>query len=479
MPGLTEVDVDLTLLLPWFPIILAVALSGRMLGRPRGLALGFLCALFWVVLTLASRGAALGTEPLQVASLLTGAAAIVAVGAWAGNLSSPEAGRRQAEGGLDAAISSTGRQATDAPRAEVSDRSAFGSLSDAFVQFDDWLEVHRDDPDPWPKFDEFIRGMMYQTCRATHVRPYRVLSDHEDLIPLRESEITTDARRVSARRGIIGHIVTTGRSYVAGDASQGDLICHLAEESGDSFAWCFAVSHGPRRIGLVTVGELGIVPETNKALLRVVEDMVCLFWSMLCETCRSRAAETDDPVSGLLTLEAFLRVGGQTVTEAYGQREPVALAVIALEQLRHLNDTGRWATADELVREACALMRQKVRSDDTLGRFDGSRFLILLRRVDSELARLIMDQLVARLAELCGDSARWRAAVSVRCGVVGSGTERPELLALISQAVGLCHRARREDTPILSDLGAPLEGSTAGAEGAEPGETPKAEERQA
>lgn len=454
---------DLTLMLPWFPIVLAVALGGRLLGRPRSLALGVLCALFWVVLTLASRGAALWAQPLQVASLLTGAAAIVAMGAWAGNLPSPETGPQRAGGGGNSK-SSTRSQANDPPCSEASDWSVLGSLSNVFVQFDDWLEIHRDDLDPWPKFDEFIRSMMYQTCRATHVRPYRLLSDHEDLIPLRETEIKTDVKRVSARRGIVGHIVTTGRSYVAGDATQGNLVCHLAEESGDPFAWCFAVSHGPRRIGLVTVGELGIVPETNKGLLRVVEDMVRLFWGMLCETCRSRAAETDDPVSGLLTLKAFLRVGEQTVTEAYEQGEPVALAVIALEQLRQLNDSGRWGTADELVREACGMMRQKVRSDDTLGRFDGSRFLILLRRVDSELAKLIMDQLVIRLAELCGDTARWRASVSVRCGVVGSGTERPELPTLISQAVALCHRARRESTPIVSDLGPLLERSTAGAE---------------
>jgi diguanylate cyclase (GGDEF)-like protein len=473
MLGLTEVDVDLTLILPWFPIILAVALGGRLLGRPRSLALGVLCALFWVVLTLASRGAALWAQPLQVISLLTGAAAIVAMGAWAGNLASPEAGPQRAGGDSK---SSPGSEANGPPCSEASDRSVLGPLSNVFVQFDDWLAIHRDDPDPWPKFDEFIRSMMYQTCRATHVRPYRLLSEHEDLIPLRETEITTDVKRVSARRGIVGHIVTTGRSYVAGDASQGDLVRHLAEESGDSFAWCFAVSHGPRRIGLVTVGGLGIVPETNKALLRVVEDMVRLFWGMLCETCRSRAAETDDPVSGLLTLKAFLRVGEQTVTEAYDQGEPVALAVIALEQLRQLNDSGRWATADELVREVCGMMRQKVRSDDTLGRFDGSRFLILLRRVDSELARLIMDQLATRLAELCGNTARWRASIGVRCGVVGSGTERPELPALISQAVGLCHRARRERTPIVSDLRPLLERSTSGAEQSE---LPAVEERKA
>lgn len=48
--------VTLTLILPWFPIILGVGVAGRLLGRARGFALGLLCALFWIVLVQASMG---------------------------------------------------------------------------------------------------------------------------------------------------------------------------------------------------------------------------------------------------------------------------------------------------------------------------------------------------------------------------------------------------------------------------------------
>jgi len=443
----------MTLLLPWFPIILAVGVGGRLLGRPRSLGLGIICALFWIILGQASAGASLWVHPLEIASLLAGAVAIVAMGAWAGEITGTEGEVRKAsDSGLSARAEARGALTQDTGESLEAEQLALDSLSNVFSQFNEWLEAYRDDLDPWPKFDEFLRGVLYQTCKATHVRPYRLFGEDEDLIPLRESEITTDMHRVSARRGIVGHVVTTGRSYIAGDTSQGELVRQLADESEGTVAWCFAVTHGRHRIGLVTVGKLGIAPEGNMALLRIVRDMVRLFWGMLCETCRSRSADTDDPVSRLLTREAFLRVADQTIEEAYDHGEPVALAVITLEQLRQLNDSGRWSTADELVREVCAVMRQKVRTEDQLGRFDGSRFLVLLRRVDSDLASLILEQLVARLDNLCGDTARWRTSIHVRCGLAGSGTEKPELSALISRAVGLCHRARRENEVILSDL---------------------------
>jgi diguanylate cyclase (GGDEF)-like protein len=130
----------------------------------------------------------------------------------------------------------------------------------------------------------------------------------------------------------------------------------------------------------------------------------------------------------------------------------VAVVVIALERLRQLNDSGRWEVADELVHEASAALRRKVRLDDRLGRFDGSRFILLLRRVDSELASLIVAQIVSRLTATCGDESRWAASIGVRCGLVGSGTENPDIRTLVSRALVQCHRARKEDTQIASDL---------------------------
>jgi hypothetical protein len=78
--------------------------------------------------------------------------------------------------------------------------------------------------------------------------------------------------------------------------------------------------------------------------------------------------------------------------------------------------------------------------------------LLLLRRVDSELASLIIEQLSVRLNELCDDPSRWGVAVKVRCGLAGSGTESPDLRDLVSRAVEQCHRARDMDALVASDL---------------------------
>ncbi len=130
----------------------------------------------------------------------------------------------------------------------------------------------------------------------------------------------------------------------------------------------------------------------------------------------------------------------------------MACAVFALEGLREINDSGRWEVADDLVREVADTLRCKIRTDDRIGRFDGSRIVLLLRRVDSELASLIVSQIMARLSVLWADESREGVHVTIRCGVAGSGTDQVELRALISRALAQCRRARIENTSIASDL---------------------------
>lgn len=93
-----------------------------------------------------------------------------------------------------------------------------------------------------------------------------------------------------------------------------------------------------------------------------------------------------------------------------------------------------------------------MRVDDCLGRFDGSRFVLLLRRVDAELGSLIVGQLLSRLQALCGEELRWGGGVRMRCGLTGSGKQTPDLTALTSRALTHLESARRGGVDFVSDL---------------------------
>lgn len=441
-------------LLTWLPIVLSAGLGGRLLGRPRCLGLGVICGLFWIVLVPAAQGGAFWLSAWNVAGAVTGAAAIVALAAWSGSLpaSSP-----RLIGGAGHIGDSHGSHAHSSFASPPSSEARGGDaghmpVADVIEQYDAWLESHRNDPDPWPPFGEFIRNLVFEATSAGQVRLFRVLSENDELVPVREAHPFVDDDWPSAREGIVGHVATTGRSYLRGDPTQGELVDRLARQSGESPAWCFAVSEGSRRVGIVVVGRFDRPPGTDRSRFRAIERLVAHFWTTLLEVCRSRSATTRDAMSGALTRDAFFAEAERLLADAYRAGEPCALAVIALEPLRQLNDTGRWDVADELVRLTSRTISDRMRSDDRLGRFDDSRFMFLLRRVDSPLASLIVEQLVARLLESAGDRNRWPVTPQLRCGLAGTGTGRPQFSALLGRSLELCREARESDTSLVSDL---------------------------
>ena len=336
-----------------------------------------------------------------------------------------------------------------APAGEMTMLSV-ATIADVIGQFEEWISRIRSGSNPWPEFGELVRSALHQCCGATLVTPYRVTSNGKELRALREADSLVQTDRVNTRKGIVGHVFTTGRTYVAGDASNGELIETLSRDAEHSrIAWCFVTRQGSRRIGLVTAARFA---ETSRAILPLAERLISLFWQMTSDVDRTRTLEQCDPVCGLLSRPAFLESSEGALAETYRQNAPAAVAVLSLEGLRTMSDTGRWEVADDLLREVSRFLQTKVRAEDRLGRFDGSRFVLLLRGVDSELAVLIVRQILAQLSTVCGDLGRWGAPIKIRCGLAGSGAAAPSLRDLVSRALMQMQRARDQNRLISSDI---------------------------
>lgn len=324
-----------------------------------------------------------------------------------------------------------------------------GRIAASVQQFEDWFIQHRQDDDYWPAFGEFIRGMLHECCGAVRVTPYQIADNGRELLALRGANPLVQTDRLSVRKGIIGHVVTTGRSYLAGEAAHGSLIDSLVREGDSQVEWCFLVQYNQQRIGVVTAAKVAV---PSAVILGVIERLVGQFWFLASQAKLIATLEQCDPVCGLLGRPSFLEASEQAVTDSYEQGAPVAVAVLALEGLRAMNDSGRWEVADDLLREVSKFLRSKVRNEDRLGCFDGTRFVILLRCVDSELATLIIRQLIAQLSTLVGDFGRWGSSIKVRCGLAGSGTAQPSLRELVTRALAESGRAREQSRLISSDI---------------------------
>lgn len=427
--------------LHWFPIALGVGIACGLAGPRRSRLITIAGAAYWLSLAISLTQGGILREVASFWSALGGAAVIGLIGMWVAppSMATP----------APAAVTSTKSSLTKAPGSPPA-----GAAADLVAQFDVWLADNRSKPDPWPYFGEFVVSAIQTAVGGKHVRVYRLMSDDDQLHPLRNVELG-EADFPSSRTGIVGHVATTGRSFYAGDPAQGELVQKLAAEH-DPCAWCFAVRKEQRTIGMVRVGELEARRGLSVDLLKLIEGVVTLCWITLAETCRGRLAGHVDPISGVLTQSAFMKTAVRSLQDSYSHGEPVAVVNINIEGMRRLHDHGEWDQANALIHEVSSLLMQRIRQDDEIGVFDSSRFLILLRRVDSELATLIVTQLMEKLKGICADQRRWGGELTARCGVAGSGTHQPSLHALVTRATDNSHKAREKSVQIVSDLCQPV-----------------------
>jgi len=181
------------MLLPWFPIVLAVGVGGHLLNRSRATLFAGCCALFWVALTQAAYGSLIWTEASVLFALATGSVAIIAIGVWAGrDVVSPAI--------TEATPNSDARERlADDPHA-----SGLDAVAQQVCLFEEWLAEHGGRYNPWPAFGEFIRMSLHAVCGASHVRA-----------------VVTEGERIA----------WVGSAEYAGPSDLVEVLAHLAGEA--------------------------------------------------------------------------------------------------------------------------------------------------------------------------------------------------------------------------------------------------------
>jgi diguanylate cyclase (GGDEF)-like protein len=115
-----------------------------------------------------------------------------------------------------------------------------------------------------------------------------------------------------------------------------------------------------------------------------------------------RQTATQDALTGTLTRVAFASALDAQLQHAARFAHPVALFVFDLDHFKQINDSHGHLAGDEALKLVVGLCREKLDSDDLLGRFGGDEFLVACRR--DERAEFLP------LAESLREAVRMRVA---------------------------------------------------------------------
>jgi len=430
----------LSTLLLWLTIVLVVGAAARTRDHASGLALGCVCSVFWVALLRATGSVRAWDDPWTIGATVMGVVAMALVGAVSGRASVAKAAN--ASGLREVNASSLTARAAE-------DRRFLSSIARAMGRYDDWLENVSCSKDPWADFGEYLRGVLFDTVGATHVQPFRVVCDGAQLEPLHRTDAMDVTTRTVCEDGVMGRVLATGASYVRGVSDEADQRQEWVGGGKKVPAWCFAVVCKANKFGVVSVGKTDLCLAAHPEATLVVERLIGQVWSSFIVKLDERSARVTDATSMLATRDAFMRDAHIALRESYAQEEPVAIAVLATQGLRRLTDAGRWEVADDVLHTIGTVIRRKVRLDDCVGRIDESRVVWLLRRVDVDLAGLVVGQLVSHVNDAISSCQAVAGTVRVDCGVATTDSSDLPLRAFLVRALEAARRARVEQKSIV------------------------------
>lgn len=108
---------------------------------------------------------------------------------------------------------------------------------------------------------------------------------------------------------------------------------------------------------------------------------------------------TRDPLTGLLNRREMSRVLEEELERARRYQRPMALLWVDFDHFKDVNDSFGHAAGDSVLRSISRLLLGSVRSVDSIGRFGGEEFVIVLPEMDLEEARETAERLRRKVAD--------------------------------------------------------------------------------
>lgn len=144
-----------------------------------------------------------------------------------------------------------------------------------------------------------------------------------------------------------------------------------------------------------------------------------------------RAKATYDDLTGVFNRGTILEILQRDLAHAERTREPVAVILADLDDFKRVNDTHGHAIGDAVLREAAKRLSAPMRPYDTIGRYGGEEFLIVLPG--------------------CGVAAALQVAERVRLAVSGSAvnTTASDVAITVSLGVAAVEAGQSEDVDRL------------------------------
>ena len=151
---------------------------------------------------------------------------------------------------------------------------------------------------------------------------------------------------------------------------------------------------------------------------------------------------THDSLTGLVNRREFEKRLGNAIKGSKNSLTHHCLCYLDLDQFKIVNDTAGHVAGDELLRRLTILLKSKIRSRDTLARYGGDEFGLLLDNCPLERAFNIANSLLSAVQNFNFEWEGRTFTVGVSIGLVPVTEDTSNTAEIMSQADVACYAAK-------------------------------------
>jgi diguanylate cyclase (GGDEF)-like protein len=179
-----------------------------------------------------------------------------------------------------------------------------------------------------------------------------------------------------------------------------------------------------------------------RARLRSGERVLTLQQDLLNAQQALRFEASHDYLTGLLNRGAILETLEREARRASRERRPLAVGLIDIDWFKSINDSLGHAAGDDVLRQTAQRMVEHAREHETIGRYGGEEFLMVLPGADGQAAERAAERLRRSVSCEPMRAGATTVTVTTSTGIAWSSDPAERVEELIHLADGALYQAK-------------------------------------
>jgi len=155
---------------------------------------------------------------------------------------------------------------------------------------------------------------------------------------------------------------------------------------------------------------------------------------------------SSDPLTGASNQRHFHAMVEQEFSRARRYQKPFGLITMDLRSFREVNSTLGVQGADQILKQVAASLRARLRSHDTLSRYEGDQFAMVLPEVNGDGVAIVLTKLNAALATIEAGASRRLTAAWAAVTFPEDGDSEAELVNVLFRRLDATRRQSRSSS---------------------------------